>query len=35
MQEYGDPHGWPNIDMSCITLTGRSVELPESVTLVP
>lgn len=33
MAEYGDPHSWPNIDMTSVLLAGRAVELPEGVVL--
>lgn len=33
MEQYGDLHTWPNIDMTWVGLTGRAVELPHGVAL--
>lgn len=33
MAEYGDPHSWPNIDMTSVLLAGRAVELPKGMAL--
>lgn len=33
MDQYGDPHSWPNIDMTYVGLAGRPVELPDGVVL--
>ncbi|KAI3433414.1 hypothetical protein D9Q98_003229 [Chlorella vulgaris] len=35
MDQYGDPHSWPNIDMTHCGLVGRRVELPDGVVLAP
>lgn len=35
MEQYGDNHSWPNIDMTSCLLTGRAVELPEGVAFTP
>lgn len=35
MEQYGDPHTWPNIDMTLVELIGKLVELPPGVTLTP
>jgi hypothetical protein len=35
MDQYGDPHTWPNIDMTEVRFTGKLVELPPGATLTP
>jgi hypothetical protein len=35
MEHYGDPHSWPNIDMTAVGLIGRQVELPPGVVQAP
>lgn len=35
MQAYGDEHGWPNIDMAYVGLSGKMIRLPPGIDLAP
>jgi hypothetical protein len=35
MDQYGDTHSFPNIDMTHVGLSGKQVELPAGVVVAP
>ena len=35
MHVYGDPHTWPNLDMTSLIAVGRMVRLPSGVEMAP
>jgi hypothetical protein len=35
MEQLGDPHSWPNIDMQAVLSTGQKIMLPSGILFTP